>query len=174
MMNNMIQTIRRGDIFYAANMDIWDPKAARPVIILSSDVYNMSNDRVSVVPLSLTAAPDKTSHIEVQCKGKTSIALCERLTSIPKNQLKEYVKTVCEEEMNAIENGVLEVLSISAGIAVPPTRNTEQPALKAEQPTPAAEQPLPPAVDEEKIKIMAERDVYKTIYTELLLNVLAS
>lgn len=115
-MKQMEMEISRGDIFFVAgykrNIGL---DQNRPAVVVSNNNCNTYSNVIEVVYLT---AADKNSylptHVEVMCQVP-STALCERIYSIPKDKLGEYVRTCSNEEMKRVD----EALMISLGIEQP-------------------------------------------------------
>lgn len=150
-MNNN-NAVKRGEIYYIAYSKCYatDPSNAtgRPAIIVSSDKLNEHAEVVEVVYLTTKEKKLMPTHAEVLCKIP-STAMCETIYTINKDRLGEFVRTCTDEEMEAINAGILCSLGISA-----PTVGVER---EETADTPVA----------------VERDLYKTLYENLLNKVMA-
>lgn len=148
-MNN---AVKRGDIFYIAHSKCYatNPSntAGRPAVIVSSDKLNEHADVVEVVYLTTKEKRPMPTHVEVLCRVP-SIALCETIYTVNKDKLGDYVRTCADKEMDAINAGILCSLGISA-----PTVEVEREE--------AADTP-----------VAVERNLYKTLYENLLNEVMA-
>ena len=144
---------KRGDIFYISNSKCYatDPSNAegRPAIVVSSDKLNEHADVVEVVYLTTKEKRLMPTHAEVLCKIP-STALCETIYTVNKDRLGDYVRTCTDKEMEAINAGILCSLGISA-----PTVEVEREEKSADTP------------------VMVERNLYKTLYENLLNKVMA-
>jgi len=107
-----LKEAKRGDIFWAkmkgADGDMYK---SRPVIIISNDKCNEHSEIVSIVPLT-SQINEKTihlpTHIKIQDVGtEVNVAKCEMITSIHKDQLKDYVRTLTDHEMRKIAFAVM-------------------------------------------------------------------
>lgn len=144
---------KRGDIFYISNSKCYatDPSNAegRPAIVVSSDKLNEHADVVEVVYLTTKEKRLMPTHAEVLCKIP-STALCETIYTVNKDRLGDYVRTCTDKEMEAINAGILCSLGIST-----PTVEVEREEESADTP------------------VMVERNLYKTLYENLLNKVMA-
>lgn len=152
------QSVRRGDVFFASRFDPDDPKDHRPVIIISNDRGNRSSNRVNVVPVTSDNGRLLGTHVKIVCR-ELSTALCERVTSIPKTHLEDYVRTLSDSELAAIEKAVLLALGISVPTTTEPVPAAEEAASKPEK-----------VFDEEKNTLRAERDAFKELCSEFFKN----
>mgnify|MGYP000765934007 CR=1 FL=1 len=144
---------KRGDIFYISNSKCYatDPSntAGRPGIIVSSDKLNEHADVVEVVYLTTKEKRLMPTHAEVLCKIP-STALCETIYTVNKDRLGDFVRTCTDKEMESVNAGILCSLGISA------------PTVEVEREEDTADTP-----------VVVERNLYKTLYENLLNKVMA-
>lgn len=144
-MNN--DRVKRGEIYYIAHAKCYstDPSnaAGRPGVIVSSDELNRHSDSVEVVYLTSQEKKPMPTHTEVLCKTP-STALCETIYTIHKDRLGDFVRCCTDAEMEGINAAMLCSLGITA-----PTVEVER---EVEKDTPVA----------------VERNLYKTLYEQLL------
>lgn len=144
---------KRGDIFYISNSKCYatDPNntAGRPGIIVSSDKLNEHADVVEVVYLTTKEKRLMPTHAEVLCKIP-STALCETIYTVNKDRLGDFVRTCTDKEMESVNAGILCSLGISA------------PTVEVEREEDTADTP-----------VVVERNLYKTLYENLLNKVMA-
>lgn len=144
---------KRGDIFYIANSKCYatDPSNSegRPAIVVSSDKLNEHADVVEVVYLTTKEKRLMPTHAEVLCKIP-STALCETIYTVNKDRLGDFVRTCTDKEMESVNAGILCSLGISA------------PTVEVEREEDTADTP-----------VVVERNLYKTLYENLLNKVMA-
>lgn len=142
--------IRRGDIFYVSNSKYYATNPSvedgRPAAIVSSDNLNENGSVVEVV--YLTSKPKQTSptHVEIMCKVP-STAMCETIYTVSKDKLGDYIRTCTDDELEALNSGLL----FSLGISSASTAKGERRYTPVE----------------------LERDFYKNLYENLLDKVMA-
>lgn len=136
--------VYRGDIFYIATGGYVgsEQKAGRPGIIVSNDTANKHSPNVEVVFLTSQKKPLPT-HVEVVCKVP-STALCENIQTVAKERLGDFIRSCTSSEMKKIDNALL----ISLGMEAP----------KA----------IGGGTQESTQTIETERNLYKTLYEQLL------
>lgn len=138
---------KRGDIYYIANSKCYstDPmnEAGRPGIIVSNDTLNEHSTMVEVVYLTTKDKKPMPTHVGILCKIN-STALCETIYTVNKDRLGDYVRTCTAEEMAAIDRAMLTSLGISASA----------PVVERE--------------DKDLSSVEVERNLYKTLYEQLL------
>lgn len=152
-MNPTRKGVKRGDIFYIANSKCYstDPsnEAGRPGIVVSNDSLNEHSPVVEVVYLTTKEKRPMPTHIGILCKIP-STALCETIYTVAKDRLGDFVRTCTDEEMAAIDMGMLHSLGIAA------------PSVEVEREEEPVETP-----------VIVERNLYKTLYEDLLNKVMA-
>lgn len=127
--------IKRGDIVYveipyATGHEMMKD---RPAVVVSNDAMNYTAPVVSVVYLTGSKQADRPFHVEVwgaaSARHGSSTALCEHIYTVDKSRLGKLMGTCSEEEMDAIEKGILLSLALGdgkyragQGIQVPPPR----------------------------------------------------
>lgn len=137
----------RGDIYYieANNSTGCEMGGRRPGIIVSNDVGNIHSSVVEVV--YLTTAPKKPlpTHVLIHSSRVPSTAICEQVSSVSKERIREQVGKLTDFEMRQIDIA----LAISLGICLETSGSNE-------------------AVNIETLEARIERNVYKQLYLELL------
>lgn len=142
--------VQRGDIFYVSNSKYYATNPSvedgRPAVVVSSNNLNENGAVVEVV--YLTSKPKQTSstHVEIMCKVP-STAMCETIYTVSKDKLGDYIRTCTDDEMKVLNIGLLSSLGISS-----------VPTAKAEPKETSAD---------------VERNLYKTLYEDLLNKVIA-
>lgn len=106
----------RGSVWYGVDTDTKNKhfstdhlqRGNRLFVVFSSDVGNVTNPNVSVIPLSTQTHKKLSINIPVKgYDGVEQIALCNMLQPIPKDNLIEYRYSLSEQTMQKIEHGVL-------------------------------------------------------------------
>ena len=114
-----MNTIRRGDIFYADLSPVVGSEQGgiRPVLIVQNDVGNRFSP--TVIAAAITSQKDKArlpTHIQLNSTGsglaKDSIVLLEQIRTIDKRRLKEHMGRLDEHSMARVN----EALQISFGL----------------------------------------------------------
>lgn len=118
---------RRGDIYYIGNTlpaENGDPKPGRPAVIVSNDHTNAGSDFVTVAYMTTHEARPMPTHVMLDSQI-TSIVQCERLYTVPKSRLCQYMRHCSDAEMNRVNLGLVHALSIPSTVPVPPVINTD-------------------------------------------------
>ena len=113
--------IKRGDIVYveipyATGHEMMKD---RPAVVVSNDAMNYTAPVVSVVYLTGSKQADRPFHVEVwgaaSARHGSSTALCEHIYTVDKSRLGKLMGTCSEEEMDAIDKGILLSLALGVG-----------------------------------------------------------
>lgn len=146
---NQIKEVKRGDIFYIANSKYYatnpENEAGRPGIVVSCDELNEHSPSVEVVYLTTKDKKPMPTHVPILCKIN-STALCETIYTVSKDRLGDYVRTCSDKEMAAIDKGMLCSLGIGSVI--------EREVVEADT--------------QDSSALAVERNLYKTLYEQLL------
>ena len=165
--------MRRGEIYYVKNNNPLGGALIagnRPAIIVSNNKTNDYSPAIEVVYLTGSAKFDLPTHVTINSTGKSSIALCESVYTIDKRDVETFVCMCTAREMELVDIALKISLGINDG---DPTEgcgvnNHRFGGCDQTDDTP------PTTVDTEAlIRVTSERDVYKKMYEELLVKVLA-
>ena len=115
----MNREIRRGDLYYAELDPIVGSEQAgfRPVLVVSNDIGNRYSPVIVIVPITSRRMGRKRlpTHVEVRIPEllkNDSTALTEQIRTIDKLRLKEYIGSLPDCLMTAVD----QALAISIGI----------------------------------------------------------
>lgn len=140
---------KRGEIYYVRSdysevgHEVW---SGRPAIVVSNNDLNQTRSCVEVVYLTTRQKTDSPCHVTIHATGKQSIALCEQISTVDKTRLSFNPPAPCvctKKEMAQIDAALLASLALDAP-------------------------PVPTTIDLDKTRLLAERDIYKTMYENLL------
>ena len=121
MYEEKINTIRRGDIFYADLSPVIGSEQGglRPVLIVQNDIGNKYSP--TVIAAAITSRLSKTrlpTHIDIYAKdvglSKDSVVLLEQIRTIDKKRLKEKMGHLDDITMNEVNNAI----SVSFGLGI--------------------------------------------------------
>ena len=155
----------RGDIHYVMEGKTTGSEqcAGRPAIIVSNDKCNAHSPVVEVVFLTTSPKTDLPTHVTLRSTSRTSIALCEQITSVSTERLGDYVATCSEQEMSAINSALL----ISLALAMQPASS------KPKETKDSSERELIEEDLRTQLKTaVIEREMFKTMYNKLIENIL--
>lgn len=153
---------KKGDIFYIES--IRQDETGRPAIIVSN---NKVNDGQWVQAVYLTTRPktDLSTHIDISSTKQTSVALCERISTVDARRIGEFIGTCSNYEMQLIDIA----LSISLDLDFQTEEKTEKCNKKSESVAEAPEKVQREVKsNDDVIKLTVERDTYKQLYENLL------
>lgn len=152
--------VKRGDVVYIKKVGITvgcEQSADRPAVIVSNDIGNKNSECVEIVYLTTQKKKYMPTHVEVVARVK-STAVCEQIYTVSKDRIKEYIRSCTDAEMRDIDKA----LAVSIGLNIEPVKVENAPVENVE---PA---PVVSSIDEDAIKIKAERDIYKKLYEDML------
>ena len=115
----MNKEIQRGDLYYAELDPVVGSEQAgtRPVLVVSNDIGNQYSPVIVIVPITSRRIGKKQlpTHVEVKIPEllkNDSTALTEQIRTIDKLRLKEYIGSLPDCLMTAVD----QALAISIGI----------------------------------------------------------
>lgn len=115
----MLNSVRRGDIFYADLSPVVGSEQGgmRPVLIVQNDTGNRHSP--TVIAAAITSQTDKAklpTHIELEARSfgltKDSVVLLEQIRTIDKSRLKDRMGRVDDTLMTRIDDA----LAVSFGL----------------------------------------------------------
>ena len=131
MYDDKINSIRRGDIYYADLSPVIGSEQGglRPVLIVQNDVGNRYSP--TVIAAAITSRHTKTklpTHIDISAKGvglaRDSVVLLEQIRTLDKKRLKERMGHLDDFTMNEVNNAIS--VSFGLGVATPPITTPQQ------------------------------------------------
>lgn len=149
---------QRGEVYYIEpyQTEGCEQRAGRPAIIVSNDMANKFSPVVEVVYLTTQPKIDMPTHVIIRSAARESTALCEQVTSVAKTRIGDYLSKLTPDELQRINLA----LCTSLDLTLAPAKASN-----------SVEQP-PPPVNLGDEKVIAERDIYKGLYENLLVKVL--
>ena len=84
----------------------------RPCVILSGNVFNRLRRTVVVIPLSPSPQPGAPLLVPVRCDGREVVAVTDQIRVIAKQRLHKRLGELSSEDLEAVEQGVREVLEL--------------------------------------------------------------
>lgn len=104
------EIICRGEIYwfrYGGGKEGSEQQGTRPCVVVSNEKANQFSPIITVVPLTSAAKKRLPTHIDVRSAIVPSVALCEQVSTIAKDRLSTYIGVCTDEEMAAIDRGLL-------------------------------------------------------------------
>lgn len=114
----MEQEIHRGDVFWIADTQTAvgsEYTKTRPAVIVSNEANNRYSANLEIVWLTTANKKPLPTHVTLYSAPRVSVALCECVTTISKERLREYYCTLKSEEMAHIDRAI----RISLGLPEP-------------------------------------------------------
>lgn len=180
----------RGDVIFVTKSKIMgsDQNGDRPAVIVSNNIGNHHSDSVEVVFMTTSKKTSLPTHVEIIC-NELSTVQCEQIFTIPKDRIKNLVRTCTKAEMKKIDKALAVSLALTTDDAVETTgaKADFEPDAKYEELKATFERVEKDLVASQKnvfelkdtikrmsengIKLMTERDVFKSLYEDLLKKV---
>lgn len=148
--------LHRGEIYFISSSNNTNTVGSeyggdRPAIIVSNDIGNKHSKCVEIV--YLTTKPKKPMPTHVPVVGNyPSTALCEQIYTVSIDRIKEYIRKCSDEEMEQIDKALM------CSLGIEETNVENKGTIPAKQVGQAFE----------LLKIEHERDMYKSLYENLL------
>lgn len=101
--------IRRGQVWWWKCPESSRPhieQGTRPVVIVSNDTCNSRSPVVSVVPMTTSVKKPYPQQVPVIFSRSVSIALADQITSIPVSELRTFICTLADFQMEQIDNAI--------------------------------------------------------------------
>jgi len=105
---------RRGEVWWVRLDPTLGSEIAktRPCVVLSGDVFNKLRRTVVVIPLSTSPQPSTPLLVPVRCDGRSVVAVTDQIRAITKQRLDRRFGELSPEDLQAVEQGVREVLEL--------------------------------------------------------------
>lgn len=179
--------ICRGDIFYinkSGNVTGSAMEAGRPAVIVSNDTNNKFSETVEVVFLTGHAKNTQPTHVNLVCRVPSTV-LCEQINTVAKERIGDFVRCCTVEEMAAIEKAMLVSLGIEAYAGAEHEneiaelrmmledseknlKKKQEHLLKMQDEIEILKKTPDPCVQTEMTRMTTERDLYKSLYEQML------
>jgi len=106
--------MNRGDIYWVDLNPSTGSKInkLRPCILVGATPINQARHTVIVVPLSTSATARPPVTIAVTCLNKKVTAVCDQIRTVDKSRLKKPAGSLSISDLNALDNGLRQVLSL--------------------------------------------------------------
>lgn len=106
--------MKRGEIYYIHMRPTVGAEIskARPAVIVSNNALNQTSDVVEVVYLTTQPKKEMPTHAVINATGVESTVLCEQINTVSTLLVGDYCGTCTEEEMVAIDHGLLASLDL--------------------------------------------------------------
>lgn len=85
----------------------------RPCVVLSVDVINQRRKTVVVVPLSTSPTVRPPLTVAIVCAGRPAVAVVDQIRATARERFGSRIGTATADEMEALEESLREILSIS-------------------------------------------------------------
>lgn len=106
--------LNRGNVFWV-NLDPTrgsEIAKLRPCVLVGATPINKARRTVVVVPLSSGGKPRPPLAVPVRCLEKNVIAVCDQIRAIDKTRLVKTAGTLSPNDLEAVDEGLRQVLSV--------------------------------------------------------------
>lgn len=101
--------IRRGQVWWW-NCPIHTRKhiqeGRRPVIVVSNDTCNTASPVVTVIPLTTSVKRPYPQQVPLVCQHSVSIAITDQITSIPVDELDDFICSLHDFQMEQVDRAI--------------------------------------------------------------------
>ena len=106
--------MNRGDIYWVDLNPTMGSEInkIRPCVLVGATPINQARSTVIVVPLSPSAKARPPVTISVSCLDKEVVAVCDQIRTVDKSRLKKLVSHLSMKDLNALDDGLRQVLSL--------------------------------------------------------------
>lgn len=170
--------MKRGEIYYISPKfdEVGsEQRAGRPAVIVSNDKNNATSGTVEVVYLTTKPKDDRSTHVTTRSTGVLSTIICEQITTVSVERIGKRAGQLTEAELINLDTALAISLGIDFG-------NLNAEPIKREPTKEDVEKLLGEMLGEVKImpaepdpvviRLETERDLYRTLYNELLDNLM--
>ena len=119
--------MKRGEIYYVEPSKQYqetgsEQRSNRPAIIVSNDLNNENAQTVEIVYLTTQPKKELPTHVQINCNGRASTALCEQVSTVAIERIENYMGTCTDDEMGKINDAIM----ISLGAEVDSASNENE------------------------------------------------
>ena len=156
--------ISRGEVFYiTSKYDTVgsEQKSGRPAVVVSNNLCNDNSPVVEVCYMTLQEKKPMPTHVLIdrgQCINST--ILCEQVTSVAKERIGEYMCTIPDDIMDAVDKALV----VSLGLDYIIEQETKKPVTVTSTPAKAE---IPKTTLEELDKLRVEKNALEAKNKEL-------
>jgi mRNA interferase MazF len=106
--------VNRGDVYWVDLNPTTgsEMNKLRPCVLVGATPINQARHTVVVVPLSTSAKARPPITIAISCLGKQVIAVCDQIRTVDKSRLKNSAGQLSAKDLNALDDGLRQVLSL--------------------------------------------------------------
>lgn len=101
--------IRRGSVWWWTcpnHLRTHIQAGTRPVLVVSNDVCNSSSNVITVVPLTTHAKQPYPQQMPLILNGQVSVALADQITSIPVDELGDYIGLLKDFQIDLVDRAI--------------------------------------------------------------------
>ena len=168
--------MKRGEIYYIEpkfDEQGSEQRAGRPAVIVSNNKNNKASTTVEVIYMTTKPKNDLPTHVTTRSTGMLSTIICEQVSTVSVERVGRYIGQLTESEIINLDTALAISLGIDFGSlnAAPVMREpTKEELEKLIAETRITLEPFEPT--ESIVRLETERDLYRTLYNELLDNLM--
>ena len=87
-------------------------RKTRPCLVVSTDIVNERRKTVVVIPLSSSPQASPPLLVPLLCAGRRAVAVIDQIRAIDKRRLEQRIESVPGERLQAIEEGLRQILEL--------------------------------------------------------------
>ena len=179
-----MKDIKRGEIFYISRgkgeICGSEQQSDRPGIVVSNNLNNTNGSTVEVVYLTTQPKTELPTHCTINSTGRTSTVLCEQIHTVAVERIQNYIGQCSEKEMENVDAAIAISLGLDNSIKTTKkyteTIQSQQAEIDAlqeqinslEKKEEFSEKKKTEELNQQSIRVQAERDTYKSMYENLL------
>ena len=106
--------LNRGNVYWV-DLDTTrgsEIRKMRPCVLVGATPINQARRTVVVVPLSTVGKPRPPIVVPVSCLGKQVVAVCDQIRAVDKTRLIKEAGSLSREDLEALDLGLRQVLSL--------------------------------------------------------------
>lgn len=153
--------VKRGEVYWVRDRNAYDSYAGRPVVIVSND---KGNETAPHITGTYTTTKQKHGIINVpieQPRGRCFV-LCNQIVTVMKEDLGNYIYTLTESEMAAVDRGLSIALSLN-----PQMEDDGEEKRLLEEEIASLNAQLASKKDA-SVEVIVERDMWKKMYEKAM------
>lgn len=152
---------KRGEIYYISpdysevSTEMW---SGRPGIIVSNNQQNKFSNNVMVVYLTTKQKGNYPTNVPINATGKPSFAICNQVHTVAKERLQSDPYFCTTKEMTDVDRALQVAFGFEQSVSGAVVELTSDFAVGSNEYT----------------KVVAERDVYKQLYQDLMATLVSA
>jgi len=166
--------MKRGEIYYIEskfNEVGSEQRAGRPAVIVSNNKNNATSGTAEIAYMTTKPKNDLPTHVTTRSTGVLSTIICEQITTVSVERIGKKIGQLTEAELINLDTALAISLGIDYGnlnsepvMREPSKEELEKMLVEMMGPVKL----LPAEPESHIIRLETERDLYRTLYNDLL------